>query len=169
MVDNIFAPWRLEYVAAADARDRSECIFCRAFSSANDRETLTLWRRARSFAILNLYPYTTGHSMVVPNIHCGDLTLLDDETIAEMMLGVRELMGVLRRLYSPHGFNIGINIGEAAGAGIEEHLHLHVVPRWRADNNMMAVVGETRVIPEDLGTTFERMREVVVGSDGGDG
>ena len=119
--------------------------------------------------MLNLYPYTPGHSMVVPNNHCSDLALLDDETIAEMMLGARELMGVLRVLYKPHGFNIGVNVGEAAGAGIEEHLHLHVVPRWRADNNMMGVIGETRIIPEDLGTTFERMCAAVASSNGGVG
>jgi len=166
-VETLFAPWRLEYLTAADSRDRSVCIFCRAHASDDDRATLTLWRRSRSFALLNLYPYTTGHSMIAPVNHCSDLSELDDETTAEMMRGARILMEVLRELYKPHGFNVGFNVGEAAGAGIEEHLHLHVVPRWRADNNLMGVVGGTRVIPENLETTFDRMVEAITRSEGG--
>jgi ATP adenylyltransferase len=158
VVEPLFAPWRFAYVTSADERDRGECVFCRAFLSEDDRESLTLWRGERSFALLNRYPYTSGHSMVAPIAHCGDLAALDRETLAEMMDATRRLVGLLRELYRPHAFNLGFNLGEAAGAGIEEHLHLHVVPRWRGDTSFMTVVGEVRVIPEDLATTFDRMR-----------
>jgi len=161
VVETLFAPWRLEYVSTVDERDRSQCIFCDAFASEDDRATLTLRRDARSFALLNLYPYTTGHAMVAPIHHCSELFEVDAETLTEMMRTAQDLMAAMRELYSPHGFNVGFNVGEAAGAGIEEHLHLHVVPRWRGDNNMMTVVGGTRVVPEDLGRTFERMTTVL--------
>lgn len=143
----------------ADDRDKTQCIFCRAFASADDRETLTLARAAGSFALLNLYPYTTGHAMVAPIEHCSDLGDVEVEVLTEMMGTAKDLMEAMRRLYKPHGFNVGFNVGEAAGAGIEEHLHLHVVPRWNADSNFMTVIGDSRVIPEDLDTTFDRMKE----------
>jgi ATP adenylyltransferase len=161
VVEILFAPWRLEYISAADTRDRSECIFCRAFESPDDPATLTLWRDSASFALLNLYPYTTGHAMVAPIKHCSDLADVDVETLCEMMNTVKDLMATMRELYKPHGFNVGFNVGEAAGAGIEEHLHLHVVPRWHADSNMMTVIGDSRVIPEDLDRTFEKMVEAL--------
>ena len=161
MVATLFAPWRLEYVSTVDDRDRSRCIFCDAYASEDDRATLTLRRDSRSFALLNLYPYTTGHAMVAPIHHCSELLEVDTETLTEMMRTTRDLMTAMRDVYGPHGFNVGFNVGEAAGAGIEEHLHLHVVPRWRGDNNMMTVVGGTRVIPEDLGRTFERMTKAL--------
>jgi len=166
VVETLFAPWRLEYVSTADERDRSECIFCDAFASADDRATLTLRRGQRSFSLLNLYPYTTGHAMVAPIQHCSDLSDVDEDTLTEMMRSAQDLMAAMRELYHPHGFNVGFNVGEAAGAGIEEHLHLHVVPRWRGDNNMMTVVGGTRVIPEDLPRTFERMTAALKSAGG---
>jgi ATP adenylyltransferase len=153
----LFAPWRLEYVSKVDDRDRSKCIFCDAYSSRDDRATLTLRRDRRSFALLNLYPYTTGHAMVAPVQHCSELSEVDEETLTEIMRTAQDLMAAMREIYNPHGFNVGFNIGEAAGAGIEEHLHLHVVPRWLGDNNMMTVIGRTRVLPEDLERTFQRM------------
>ena len=153
----LYAPWRLEYVSAADDRDRNQCVFCAAFASKDEASTLTLCRDPHSFALLNLYPYTTGHAMVAPIRHCSDLAEVEVETLTEMMATAKDLIAAMRLLYKPHGFNVGFNMGEAAGAGIEEHLHLHIVPRWHADNNMMTVIGETRVIPEDIGRTFERM------------
>lgn len=161
MVESLFAPWRFDYVTTVDKRNREECIFCRALNSQDDRSTLTLLRREYCFALLNLYPYTSGHCMVAPNVHVSDLDELDDDTLAEMMKVVRTLMGALRDLYEPHGFNVGCNVREAAGAGIEEHLHLHIVPRWRGDTNLMGVIGQTRVIPEDLQQTFEKITEHV--------
>jgi ATP adenylyltransferase len=161
VVETLFAPWRLEYVSTVDDRNRSECIFCDAFASADDRATLTLRRDQRSFALLNLYPYTTGHAMVAPIRHCSELSEVDEGTLTEMMRTAQDLIAAMTEVYRPHGFNVGFNVGEAAGAGIEEHLHLHVVPRWRGDNNMMAVIGGTRVIPEDLGRTYERMTDAL--------
>ena len=145
-------------MASADGRDRSRCVFCAAYESTDDKATLTLRRDHHSFALLNLYPYTTGHAMVAPIRHCEDLDELPVDALVEMMSTAKALMKALRRIYKPHGFNVGFNVGEAAGAGIEEHLHLHVVPRWRSDNNMMTVIGGTRVIPEDLSVTWERVR-----------
>lgn len=163
----LYAPWRLAYVSSAERRDRSACIFCAAFGSADDRATLTLCRGRHSFALLNLYPYTTGHAMVAPIRHCEDLADVPVDALTEIMSTARDLTTALRELYHPHGFNVGFNVGEAAGAGIEEHLHLHVVPRWRGDANMMTVIGGTRVIPEDLGTTHERLQEALAGVRGG--
>jgi len=160
-VETLFAPWRFDYVTKVDQRDRTTCVFCRARDSQNERETLTLTHRSRCFALLNLYPYTSGHTMVAPNTHIQNLDDLDDATLAEMMLTAKTLTGVLRTVYEPHGFNIGFNVGEAAGAGIEEHLHLHIVPRWRGDTNVVNVIGQTRVIPEDLGTTFDKVKSVL--------
>lgn len=138
-----------------------ECVFCRAFGSSNDQETVTLWRSQYSFALLNLYPYTSGHCMVAPIKHCAEFTDLDDETLAEIMVGARELVAIIKEQYSPHGFNIGFNVGEAGGAGIREHLHLHVVPRWKSDTNFIDVLGKTRVLPETIDQTFERLRAAV--------
>jgi ATP adenylyltransferase len=160
-VETLFAPWRFEYVSSVDQRDRTRCIFCRALSSERDRETLTLLRRSRCFALLNLYPYTSGHAMVAPNVHVSDFDRLDEATLAEIMVTARDLMRAMRQAYAPHGFNVGFNVGAAAGAGIEEHLHLHIVPRWRGDTNIMGVIGDTRVIPEDLGTTFDKLRAAI--------
>jgi ATP adenylyltransferase len=122
---------------------------------------LTLLRRSRCFALLNLYPYTSGHAMVAPNTHVQNLDDVDDATLAEIMIVAKQLMRIIRSVYDPHGFNVGFNVGEAAGAGIEEHLHLHIVPRWRGDTNVMGVIGQTRVIPEDLETTFDKIRTVI--------
>jgi ATP adenylyltransferase len=148
-------------VSASDSRDKEACVFCAARQSKDDRTTLTLGRNRSSFSLLNLYPYTTGHAMVAPNKHCSDLAEVEVETLTEMMGTAKDLMAAMRELYRPHGFNVGFNVGEAAGAGIEEHLHLHVVPRWNADNNMMTVIGGTRVVPEDLDRTFDRMRDAL--------
>jgi ATP adenylyltransferase len=166
VVEILFAPWRLEYVSKADDRDRSECIFCDAYASEDDPATLTLRRDAKSFAMLNLYPYTTGHAMVAPIHHCSEISEVDDGALSEMMRTAQDLIRAMREVYHPHGFNVGFNVGEAAGAGIEEHLHLHIVARWRGDANMMTVVGGTRVVPEDLGRTYEKMHRALEAGSG---
>jgi len=158
----LFAPWRLEYVSSADRKVDGQCIFCRAWESADDRDTLTLWRGERCFALLNRYPYTSGHAMVAPIAHVAEMRDLDGATMAEMMEAARALMDALKAVYAPHGFNLGMNVGEAAGAGIKEHLHLHVVPRWMADTNFISVVGDVRVIPEDLGVTWDKVHRALV-------
>ncbi len=134
------------------------CIFCDACAS---REAgLVLLRGSHSFVILNLYPYNNGHLMVVPNRHLCALEALTPDEQAELMRLTRLSEMALTEAYRPHGFNVGINLGKAAGAGIENHLHIHLVPRWSGDTNFMTAVGETRVLPEDLGATAARLRPV---------
>jgi len=157
-MEPVFAPWRFAYVSSADKNVDGECIFCRAVGSDDDASTLTLLRGRSCFAILNRYPYTSGHSMVAPVRHVAELDDLDDAALTEIMSMARRLVRALRRVYRPHGFNVGFNLGEAAGAGIASHLHLHVVPRWRADTNFISVVGDVRIIPEELPTTWEKLR-----------
>jgi len=135
------------------------CVFCEALDLADGPENLIVFRGAHAFVILNRYPYTSGHLMVLPYIHENTLLNLDAETRAEMIELVNECIRVLSRVYTPQGFNVGANIGEAAGAGIEEHVHMHIVPRWKGDTNFMTSLGETRVLPEALEETHRRVKE----------
>ena len=155
-MDRLWAPWRLAYVTAAPAS--TECIFCDAFHSA-DAE-LTVFRSRHSFIILNLYPYNNGHLMVVPNRHLSALASLTLDEQNDVMALTRMSEMALAEAYHPQGINVGINLGKAAGAGIENHLHVHVVPRWSGDTNFMTAVGETRVLPEDLKETAARLRPI---------
>ena len=134
------------------------CIFCRAFDPAQQEHRLVVHRAEHSFVILNLYPYSSGHVMVAPLRHIRRLAEASDSELAEMMRLARSLEGVLTRLYSPHAFNVGMNLGSVAGAGVEEHMHLHVVPRWSGDTNFMTITGETRVVPEDPFEAAGRIR-----------
>jgi ATP adenylyltransferase len=136
-----------------------DCIFCRALKQVDGVENLIVWRGKYAFIILNLYPYTSGHSMVVPYEHKDSLEDLDPEVRAEMMELIAAVMRSLRTIYNPDAFNIGANIGAAAGAGIAAHVHLHVVPRWTGDTNFMSTVGETRVVPEVPSETFLRLSQ----------
>ena len=147
---NIWAPWRMEYIDAL-AGPAGECFLCRYRDDpANDEKNLVLWRGPRTFAVLNRYPYTGGHAMVAPYEHVGDLAEADGETLREMMEFVRDLQQVLARAVRAEGFNVGMNVGRCAGAGLPGHLHIHVVPRWRGDTNFMPVFGGVRVIPQAL-------------------
>jgi len=134
------------------------CIFCKAQSQPDGPENLIVYRGPRAFVILNLYPYTSGHLMVVPFDHQADLEALDEPVRAEMMELSARCMGILRGLYRPQGFNMGINIGEAAGAGVPGHVHIHIVPRWVGDTNFMSATAATRVLPETLEDTYRRVR-----------
>lgn len=136
-----------------------QCVFCEkpASGASSDREHLILHRGRLNFVILNLYPYTTGHTMIVPYAHVADLSETDAETLNEMMSLARQLQQALKVCYKPEGYNVGLNIGRCAGAGVDQHLHLHVLPRWTGDSNFMTVVGETRIQPEDLTTTYEKL------------
>jgi ATP adenylyltransferase len=156
-MDRLWAPWRLSYVTAVPP-PVTECIFCDAFSG-EDVELL-LFRGRHSFVILNLYPYNNGHLMVVPNRHLSALQSLSRDEQAELMELARLSEIALTEAYQPHGINVGINLGKAAGAGIENHLHIHLVPRWSGDTNFMTAVGETRVLPEQLGVTAARLRPI---------
>jgi ATP adenylyltransferase len=155
-VDYLWTPWRYHYVTTPEAP--SGCVFCNAASSSDDRASLIVHRASRTFVILNRFPYTNGHVMIVPYEHAALLESLDDETLVEMTLLARRVEGHLRSIYSPDGMNIGINLGKAAGAGIAGHLHMHMLPRWAGDTNFMTVTGETRVLPEELPVTWERLR-----------
>ena len=158
-MDFVWSPWRYHYIRAnADGEHvRDGCVFCRAPEASDPATTLVATRGARCYIILNLFPYTSGHLMVVPYAHVSSLADVDDETAAEMMLLVKRSQRALDAVYRPHGYNVGMNLGKAAGAGIEQHLHMHVVPRWVGDANFVSVIGETRVIPEDLQTTYEKI------------
>jgi ATP adenylyltransferase len=134
------------------------CIFCSAPEKADSAENLIAFRGEHSYVILNRYPYTSGHLMVVPFQHEAGLEGLDPQTRAEMMELTARCMTVLRRIYRPQAFNMGANIGEAAGAGVKEHVHIHIVPRWAGDTNFMTAIGETRVLPESLEQTYERVK-----------
>jgi ATP adenylyltransferase len=158
-MDYLWTPWRYRYMADASKDDR--CIFCEALEKNDDAQTLIVLRAEKCFVILNRYPYTSGHSMIVPYAHVGDLVAADPDALAEMMRLAQRVETALARMYQPQGFNIGMNLGRAAGAGITGHLHLHILPRWAGDANFMTVVGETRVEPEELSTTYERMRQAL--------
>jgi ATP adenylyltransferase len=133
------------------------CLFCNRLAQRDDLENLILYRGQRAFVILNRYPYTNGHMMVVPNAHKPSIEDLDEETLAELIHLTNQALGVLRQTYNAQNFNIGINIGEASGAGITDHVHLHIVPRWSGDTSFMSTLAETRVLPESLQETFERL------------
>jgi len=159
-MDYLWTPWRYRYMAEA-AGQQTGCIFCSALEKKDDAETLIVFRGKKNFILLNRYPYTSGHVMIVPYAHIPDLKDCDAETLAEMMLLAQRAEGALAAAYQPDGFNLGMNLGRAAGAGVTGHVHLHVLPRWIGDANFMSVVGETRVEPEDLRTTYEKLRKVL--------
>jgi ATP adenylyltransferase len=151
----LWSPWRLEYLTAPTV-DR--CIFCHAAQAAQDRENLVLHRGERAFLILNRYPYNNGHFMSVPYDHVPTLEELDPPTLTEMMMLLNRGLAALRRAMAPDGFNLGANIGHVAGAGIEDHVHIHAVPRWAGDTNFMPVVGDMRVIPQTWLQTYDQLK-----------
>ena len=155
-MDYLWTPWRYAYVSTAEKA--TGCVFCNAVNAGDDEKNLIVYRGQQCFFILNAYPYTPGHVMVVPYAHLDELRKLPPEAASEMMALSQRLESVLRELYTPDGINLGMNIGKAAGAGIAGHIHMHVLPRWVADANFMSVVGETRVLPETLEETWRRMR-----------
>lgn len=155
-MDRLWTPWRFPYVTGA-SRGMSGCIFCDALSRI-ETEPLIVGRGRVCYVILNRYPYNNGHVMVVPNRHVARLTDLREDELAEFARLTQSAEQVLTAVYNPHGFNIGLNLGAPAGAGVLDHLHMHVVPRWNGDTSFMTVVGETRVLPEELSQTGIRLR-----------
>lgn len=155
-MDRLFTPWRLSYVTEA-SRTTPACIFCAALEAA-DGDVLVIHRGTRAFVILNKFPYNNGHTMVVPNRHVGRLSDVGADELAETMALAQAVERALTELYHPHGFNMGLNIGKPAGAGVLDHLHWHIVPRWNGDTSFMTVFGDTRVLPEELETTAARLR-----------
>jgi ATP adenylyltransferase len=155
-MDFLWTPWRYAYVVSSNKSPA--CPFCQAFQRTDDRNTGVVYRGQHCFIIVNAFPYTSGHVMIVSNQHLDELIKLPRETAQEMMALAQRMEGVLREVYQPDGINLGINIGKAAGAGVAGHIHMHVLPRWVADSNFMTVVGETRMLPESLETTYDRLK-----------
>ena len=160
-MDRLWSPWRYDYIKSGSTEKSGppSCVFCAMLAAeADDESKYIVHRAAHNFVVLNIYPYTSGHLMVVPFEHTADLPALAKETADELTDLSRRAVAILGEVYRPHGFNLGMNLGQAAGAGVSDHLHLHVLPRWSGDANFMTTVGETRVIPEDLRTTYDKLR-----------
>jgi ATP adenylyltransferase len=160
-VDRLWSPWRYEYIASSDAAnlETSGCVFCTLRDDpVNDEANFVIHRASHNLVVLNLYPYISGHLLIVPYEHVGELDAASKETTDELMDLTKRSQTALRDAYQPAGFNIGMNLGRSAGAGIVEHIHIHILPRWVGDTNFMSTVGNTRVIPEDLSSTYEKLR-----------
>jgi ATP adenylyltransferase len=158
----LWTPWRLDFIRGPKPQ---ECIFCRKASERNDQANFVLTRGRRSFVLLNTYPYTSGHLMIAPYAHSARLGDLDVETTSEMMELAKRSISALQASYNTDSFNVGMNLGVAAGAGIADHLHLHVVPRWQGDSNFLPVLGDTRLIPETLDSTYDRLLQAGIAPD----
>ena len=154
----IWAPWRLAYVKDASKDSEEECIFCTKPAAGDDEANLIVHRGESCFVILNLFPYTNGHLMVAPYEHIATLPDLDTGTVTEMMTLAQQAMRILEQAYEPHGYNLGFNQGRVAGAGVEHHIHMHVVPRWGGDTNFMPVLADTRVMPQTLEQSYETLK-----------
>ena len=152
----LWAGWRSKYVGSEPRKEG--CIFCEFPQEARDRENHILYQGKKAYIIMNKFPYSNGHLMVIPKRHLSDFTELTDQECAEVMLLAKYAVMALRKTYNPHGFNIGWNIGAAAGAGIAAHMHRHIVPRWNGDTNFMPVIGEVKVIPEDLEDSYSKIK-----------
>jgi len=160
-VDRLWSPWRYEYIASGDAAnsESSGCIFCKLRDDPDkDKANFVIHRASHNFIVLNIYPYISGHLLIVPYQHIGELDAATKETTDELMDLTKRSQTALRDAYQPTGFNIGMNLGRSAGAGIVDHIHIHILPRWTGDTNFMSTVGNMRVIPEDLSTTYEKLR-----------
>lgn len=155
-MDRLWTPWRYRYVSTA--QPTGGCIFCEKAASSDDRGNYVVLRAERNFLILNLYPYTTGHLMIAPYEHVATLAEAHPDTLYEMMRLTARAEKALGQLYRPDGFNIGMNVGASAGAGVAGHIHMHVLPRWTGDASFMTTVSETRVLPETLETTYDRVK-----------
>ncbi len=158
-MDYVFTPWRYAYIAATanTGGQSSDCVFCELLK-LSDEEARIVHRGEHCFIILNTFPYTSGHVMVVPFAHLDQLQKVPGPAATEMMLLSQKMEGVLREIYSPDGVNLGMNVGRAAGAGVAGHVHMHILPRWVGDTNFMTTVGESRVLPESLEETYRKIR-----------
>ncbi len=159
-MDYLWTPWRYAYITTASKA--TACVFCDK-AGGDDRASFIVHRGRHCFIVLNIFPYTSGHVMIVPYLHIDELQKLPAEAAQEMMALSQRMEAALRRVYNPDGINLGMNIGKAAGAGVAGHIHMHVLPRWVADSNFMSTVGETRVLPESLEQTWERLRQALEG------
>jgi ATP adenylyltransferase len=161
-VDVLWSPWRYDYITGSGPARSSGCVFCEILNgSASDEEKFILKRAEFNFVILNIYPYATGHLLIVPYAHIAKLNEIDKPTSDELMDITKSSQRALGEVYQPEGFNLGMNLGKSAGAGVAEHLHMHVLPRWPGDVNFMTSVAQTRTIPEDLRTTYDKLRDKI--------
>ena len=158
-MEHLWTPWRSKYVSK-DKAPAGQCVFCLALATpANDKQNFVLHRAQHNYLLLNRYPYSSGHLMIAPNVHVSRLTDITDEAAQELMRLARAAERILEDVYRPQGINLGMNLGEAAGAGIAAHIHLHLLPRWIGDANFMSVVGHTRVMPESLEDSYRKLKE----------
>ena len=166
-MDRLWSPWRSKYIESfanetTESKSEGQCLFCRVLSDpVKDEENLVVIRGSACIIMMNLYPYNSGHLMIVPFTHTGDISGLSESESSEMMQSARRCAETLTETIHPHGFNIGMNIGRVSGAGIESHVHLHVVPRWNGDTNFMPVLADTRIISEALEDTYRKLREAL--------
>jgi ATP adenylyltransferase len=160
-LETLWSPWRAKYVASgSDDSQASTCVFCNiSRDPANDQKNFVVYRALHNFVVLNLYPYISGHLLIVPYEHTAELDAAAKEITDELMDLTKRAQTALRDVYKPAGFNIGMNLGAPAGAGIVGHMHLHILPRWSGDTNFMSTVAQTRIISEDLNTTYEKLRD----------
>jgi ATP adenylyltransferase len=154
MTKTLWAPWRMEYILSSKPE---ECILCLGTDRKDDKARLVLYRSSHSLVMMNRYPYNNGHLMVAPLQHIADLEHIAPETAQDMFQVLQKSLQILRKCLKPEGFNVGLNLGKVAGAGVEEHLHIHVVPRWNGDTNFMPVLGDVRVMPEHLENSYDKL------------
>jgi ATP adenylyltransferase len=159
-MDILYAPWRYTYIKSTIEKKENGCIFCEA-PKRSDEEALILLRGEHVYSIMNLYPYNTGHVMIVPYRHVADYSDLREEEALEMHYMVKAVLEALKKVLKPHGFNMGFNLGRVAGAGIDKHIHLHIVPRWNGDTNFMPVIGGVKVLSQDVRETYNALRPYV--------
>jgi ATP adenylyltransferase len=154
----LFTPWRFQYLTSPKSEKSEGCIFCNAARSTRTRDALTLYRNEQALVMLNRYPYTNGHLMVAPIAHDARLFDSSDDSLRALIRLTAESQRILSDVYHPDGFNVGMNFGQVAGAGVADHYHLHIVPRWSGDSNFMTVTARTRLVPEELDTTFDKLQ-----------
>ncbi|WP_336343830.1 HIT family protein [Halalkalicoccus ordinarius] len=164
-MDQVFAPWRIEWVER-ESEPSEECVFCSFVADDADRENRLVARSERAFVLLNNYPYSPGHVMVIPHRHTGEYGDLADEELLDHARLKRRTFDALEAAFSPDGFNAGLNLGDGAGGSIDDHLHTHVVPRWEGDTNFMPVIGDTQVIVQALDESYDRLHEAFADQDG---
>ena len=161
-METLWAPWRMEYILGENKKEKPGCIFCNRLRRSQDQKDLILMRSKNAAVIMNRFPYNNGHLMVMPNRHIGDLQKLNAREIAEIHKLLSLSLDAMNKEIRPDGFNIGLNLGKVAGAGVADHIHWHIVPRWSGDTNFMPVISETKVMPEHLQSVYLRLRRAFV-------
>ena len=154
----IWAPWRIKYILGNKGK---ECIFCRAVKSKDDKNNYVLYRSSKTFVVLNKFPYNNGHIMIAPYKHCADFECLNSEELLDMGEIQKKFTAMIKQVMNPNGFNIGMNVGKSAGAGVADHIHIHIVPRWDGDTNFMPLIGKTKILPESLDSVYDKFKKAL--------